>query len=247
MAKTYILGNWKMNQSIKNIEDFFNDINIPKSDDSSFFGIAPQAIHFSICKDLANDLNIGAQNVSQYESGAHTGEISPVNLKEMDCDFVIIGHSERRALYKETDHNINEKVKLSLAHNLLPVICIGETLEEREAGKEVQVVTYQLVNALKNIEINNTDQIVIAYEPVWAIGTGKSATSDQAQAIHKEISNKLEVLYPGIGSKISILYGGSVKPSNISELLEKENINGALVGGASLKASDYTSLCTATK
>jgi triosephosphate isomerase len=247
MAKTYILGNWKMNQSVEEIKTFFNNIDFPKASDNSFFGIAPQAIHFGMCQELSNGISIGVQNVSRFEKGAHTGEISPVNLKEMNCGFVIIGHSERRAIYNETDSEINEKVILSKNKGLLPIVCIGETLEQRETGDQNIIVSKQLSAALSNVEINNKNDIVIAYEPVWAIGTGKTASPEQAQEIHAHIRSILKEQYGEMGSDISILYGGSVKPSNINDLLSKEDINGALVGGASLKSEDFTALCIAAK
>ena len=179
---------------------------------------------------------LGAQNMSNALSGAHTGEISVEMLKDLGVDTVILGHSERRIIYGETDEFINSKIKLALSQGMEVVFCVGETLEEREAGKADDVVCSQVVNGLKDIPESDLKSITVAYEPVWAIGTGKTATAEDADSIHKVIRDKLADMYSdNAASRMIIQYGGSVKPENAASLLSMENIDGALVGGASLK------------
>lgn len=246
--KTYIIGNWKMNHKLHELNEFFAEID--KADlPAGNFWIAPQIahIHCALEKSNQNNIKIGAQNCSNEEAGAFTGETSPIALKDIGASFVILGHSERRAIFSESDELINAKVKLAMESGLIPVLCVGETLSEREAGKTLEVVLGQVKAGLNAVKIKDEDSIIIAYEPVWAIGTGKTATPEQAGSVHSEIRKCLVDLYPQVGEKLSILYGGSVKPSNIDDLLKQENINGGLVGGASLKASDYIALCKAAK
>lgn len=183
---------------------------------------------------------LGAQNMSSEESGAHTGEISVLMLKDLSVKTVILGHSERRHIYGETDEVINKKVKLALSHDLEVVLCIGETLEERESGKANEVVTNQLTNGLKGVTNSELSRVTIAYEPVWAIGTGKTASPADANAIHQVVRNEVENLYgKKEAEEIIIQYGGSVKPGNVNDLMSEENIDGALVGGAALKAETF--------
>lgn len=246
MAKTYMIGNWKMNQSLDEITEFFSSIKGKTTKEGNFW-IAPQLIHIDRCLNLAQESNIkiGSQNVSNQDNGAFTGETAAVNLKEMGAHFSLIGHSERRAYNFETDEFINQKAKKLLENGMVAVICAGETLEQREAGKTLEVVLNQFKSALSEIEIKNEDQIILAYEPVWAIGTGKTASPEQAEEVHAAIRNLLKELYPALGEKLSILYGGSVKPANVAELLAMPNINGGLVGGASIKAESFATLCNA--
>ncbi len=244
MAKVYMIGNWKMNQSLEEINDFFYTIeeaNLKKGN----YWVAPQTLHISTCLKHSGKIKIGAQNCSNYDSGAFTGETSPVNLKEIGAHFCLVGHSERRSLFSETDQLINEKTQKLLEIGLVPVICIGESLEQRENGETLDVVLGQLSAALKNISLKSPDDIIIAYEPVWAIGTGKTASPEQAEEVHGAIREKIGQLYHAHGANISILYGGSVKPSNVAELLAQPNINGGLVGGASLDAESFIDLCNA--
>lgn len=244
MAKSYMIANWKMNQSIAEIDSFFEEFN--KIDFEGNFIIAPQSIHIPKSLYLSKNAKIAVQNISHKESGAFTGEVSSVSLREMNIKFALIGHSERRSIFGEDDNIINEKVSVSLKNSITPILCVGETLEQRESNKTLDIVLGQIKTALKNIKLKNKDSIILAYEPVWAIGTGKTATSDEASAVHDEIRMLLKTDYPGFGEEISILYGGSVKPENVTELLAKTNINGALVGGASLKAESFAKLCKAT-
>jgi len=183
---------------------------------------------------------LGAQNMAAEEEGAHTGEISVRMLKECGVTVVILGHSERRHVYGETDDLINRKVKLALQHGIEVILCVGELLEEREAGKAASVVQSQLIEGLKEITADQLSMVTIAYEPVWAIGTGKTATPEDADEIHQVIRKELENMYnKDAAEQMVIQYGGSVKPNNIADLMAKENIDGALVGGASLKSETF--------
>ncbi len=245
MPKTYMIGNWKMNQSLKDIDAFFSELKLENNQNN--FWISPQAIHIPKCLEWGakTGVLIGAQNCSDQEQGAYTGEISTDSLMELGAHFTLIGHSERRSYYAESDKFINSKTKKAIEKGLVPVLCIGETLEEREAGKTFDIVLGQLKAGLTNVLLNNESELIIAYEPVWAIGTGKTATPEQAGEVHDKIRELLQELYGETGAEISILYGGSVKPGNVTELLAQTNINGGLVGGASLQAESFTQLCAA--
>lgn len=187
-----------------------------------------------------SDILVGAQNMAPATEGAHTGEISPSMLKELGVSVVILGHSERRHSYFETDELINQKVRLALQESLEVILCVGETLEEREAGKVNEIATRQLEMGLSGVSAGQLKDVTIAYEPVWAIGTGKTATPDDADAVHEFIRRKISSMYSSEAAKnLIIQYGGSVKPDNIKGLMQKEHIDGALVGGASLKAETF--------
>ncbi len=246
MAKTYMIGNWKMNQSLEEITTFFTDLKAMELKEGNFW-IAPQLIHVNTALGLTanTQFKIGAQNTSNQDNGAYTGETSAKSLKELGAHFSILGHSERRAYYAESDELINSKVSKVLENGLVPVLCIGETLEQREAKKTLDIVLGQVKAGLKDIKLTNADQLIVAYEPVWAIGTGKTASPEQAEQVHAAIRNLLEELYGELGKDLSILYGGSVKPANVKELLAQPNINGGLVGGASIKANSFSELCKA--
>ncbi len=245
MAKNYMIGNWKMNQSLEDIKAFFHGLEL--SNNQNNFWIAPQTLHLSFVQELASQKGIlvGAQNCSDQEQGAYTGETSPESLMELGMHFTLLGHSERRSLYGESDEFINKKVLKAIQKGLTPVLCIGETLSEREAGKTLDVVLSQVKAGLNGVELNNESELILAYEPVWAIGTGKTASPEQAEEVHAAIRELLIKLYGETGKDISILYGGSVKPNNVKDLLSQPNINGGLVGGASLKANDFSALCAA--
>ena len=238
-----MVGNWKMNKTVKDCADFFEHFN------KNFGGkrdawIAPQAIHFPIVEELkAVDVKAGLQNCSDFVDGAYTGEISPRSLKDMNGHFVILGHSERRQYFAETSKSINRKIKLALSEKLAVIYCVGETLHEREANSTLSVIEDQLHQGLSDLGHCNEDNLLIAYEPVWAIGTGKTASPAQAQAVHAHIRAILLEKFPAFGQKVRILYGGSVKPDNVEELLAQKDIDGGLVGGASLKAQDFLALC----
>ena len=190
-------------------------------------------------------VHIAAQNMHFEESGAYTGEVSPSMLVDIGVEYVIIGHSERRAYFNETDETVNLKVKAALAHDLIPIMCCGETLQQREQGEMQRFIEGQIEAGLAGISKEEVENIVIAYEPIWAIGTGKTATVEQAQEVCALIRRKLEALYDiNTADKISILYGGSVKSGNVGELTSSLDIDGGLVGGASLKADEFTKIIT---
>ncbi len=245
MRKPIIAGNWKMNnnieESLKLVEEI-KVINLNKDVE------AVLCVPFTDLKDVkeaikGTDIKLAAQNMHWEENGAFTGEISPNMLNELGVDYVLIGHSERRQFFNETDETVNKKIISALAHNICPIICVGETLEERETNKEKQIVKDQVTKALKNVDKISAEKIVIAYEPIWAIGTGKTASSDQANEIIGYIRTIIGEIYSETEKEIiRIQYGGSVKPDNVTELMGKSDIDGALVGGASLKAEDFAKL-----
>jgi triosephosphate isomerase len=240
----HIVGNWKMNQSLEEIKNFFVEFSKIKMDLKCKAWIAPQFIHLPILKELAfttGNIQVGAQNCSECDSGAYTGEVSAKSLADIGAEFVIIGHSERRTIFKEDNALLNKKLLNALANNLKVIFCVGETLDEREAGKTFAVVEKQLAEGLKLFPNDKASLLLIAYEPVWAIGTGKTASKEEAEVVHAFIRGKL----PPELQQTVILYGGSVKPDNIDSLLRMPNIDGALVGGASLKATDFKALCVA--
>ena len=241
MRKPFIAGNWKMNKTIGEAIELVNNLKRELVDvEGVDIVVCPVYTALSEVSDLIVDSNIGlgAQNVYWQESGAFTGEVSPSMLKDAGCQYVIIGHSERRKYFSETDETVNKRIKAALGAELLPIVCVGETLEEREADKTIEVVKTQLAGGLEGIE--DLSKIVIAYEPVWAIGTGKTATPLQAQEVHKFIRDWISEKYSfGVSASLRILYGGSVKPSNTKELISEEDIDGALVGGASLDSESF--------
>lgn len=194
----------------------------------------------------ASPVSLGAQNMYHEAKGAFTGEVSAAMLRDLDCKYVILGHSERRHILGETDEAINKKVLAALAAGLVPIVCVGELLAEREAGRTAQVIATQFHGSLAGLSAEQMAQTVIAYEPVWAIGTGKVASPEQAQEVHADLRKILTDRYNAdVAAKVRILYGGSVKPDNAAELLGQADIDGALVGGASLKAADFLGIATA--
>lgn len=249
MAKTIrkylIAGNWKMNRTAAEGVDLINEIKIGLGQKMDVgVAVCPPFTALESCAKAVEDSNIqlGAQNMHPKLEGAYTGEVSPVMLRSMFCTFVILGHSERREYFKETDAFINEKVLAALESSLKPILCVGETLEQREANETITVVKTQLVEGLKGVTADAADNLVIAYEPVWAIGTGKTATPEMAQEVHKMIRDELTVLFGDAADRVRILYGGSMKPENASELLDQPDIDGGLIGGASLKAKSFLEL-----
>jgi len=245
--KTYIVGNWKMNQSISETENFFKNLSPEIKHYSGETWIAPQFIHIPLTLELAKKtdgkVKIGGQNCAATDFGAFTGEVAAQSLKEIGAHFVILGHSERRAIFGENDETINHKMKKSLEKNLFAILCVGESLAEREGNKTFDVVNKQVVEGLSGIKAADYRNIAIAYEPVWAIGTGKVASPEQAQEVHAFIRATLAETSCPATQELSILYGGSVKPDNVEGLLKCPDINGALVGGASLKADSFYGLC----
>ena len=246
MRKIIIAGNWKMNKTFQETEEFLLDLTDLLDEDelnNIEVVICPSALYLEMATDIAfeNKFSIGAQNISTHEFGAFTGEISGSMLKSMDVEFCIIGHSERRKYSNETNEMINTKLKILQRNKIFPIVCIGETLEEREIGITKKIITNQLKEVFKDIEIDRN--MVIAYEPIWAIGTGKTATPQQAQEIHKFIRNWLIDNYSKrIAENLPILYGGSAKPQNIKDLLNQPDIDGGLIGGASLDIEKFSEM-----
>ncbi|PWN52973.1 Triosephosphate isomerase [Violaceomyces palustris] len=237
MARTFFVGgNWKMNGSIQTSKDLVANLNKAQLDPNTEVVIAPPALHLLLVKDLveSSQVKISAQNAYHKASGAFTGEISVSQLKDAQVPWVIIGHSERRTLFGEADSNVAEKTKAALAESLSVILCVGETLEEREKNETVSVVVRQLDAVAA--EVNDWSKIVVAYEPVWAIGTGKVATAEQAQEVHAAIRKwATEKLGSQVAEALRIIYGGSVAAKNCKELAGQPDIDGFLVGGASLK------------
>ncbi len=245
MRKPIIAGNWKMNKTLTETRDLINEIKENKLDDSVEQLICVPYTSLSEAVKLVEGTNIsvGAQNMHWEESGAFTGEISGPMLKDIGVDYVILGHSERRQYFGDTDEIVNKKIDAALNHDLKPILCVGESLEEREADKHEEVVEGQIKEGLKGISEDRLENLVIAYEPVWAIGTGKTASSDDANSMCKFIRETLAKMYSeDLANKTRIQYGGSVKPATIKDLMSKEDVDGALVGGASLVAEDFVAL-----
>lgn len=238
MRKSYIAGNWKMHKTPAEAKALAEELKAALKDCKHKLLIAPSFTALTSVAEVLKGSNIllGAQNMATVTEGAHTGETSVLMLKAIGVDAVILGHSERRHVYGETDEMVNAKVKLALEHGLEVILCVGETLEERESGKAEEVVKSQTISGLKGVSEAELEKVTIAYEPVWAIGTGKTATPEDADQIHKVIRNVIKDIYSAKAAEnIIIQYGGSVKPNNVAELMSMENIDGALVGGASLK------------
>lgn len=246
MRKQIVAGNWKMNKTFPEGIDLIYEIK--KKDNTSndtVLIIAPPFILTSEAVKMLKDTNIGiaTQNCSNEPEGAYTGEISAQMIKSVGANFVILGHSERRAYYHETDELINQKIKISLENNLVPIVCCGEVLQERENNQHFQVVAKQIKGMFHKITAADFEKIIIAYEPVWAIGTGKTATPEQAQEMHQFIRETIKNSYGSeIANNLSILYGGSCKPGNAKELFSNPDVDGGLIGGASLKADDFIAI-----
>lgn len=246
MRQKIVAGNWKMNTLLsegaalaQSIADRINEV---PSDVQLI--LAPPFTHLDRVGGIiaGTPAALSAQNCADKDKGAYTGEVSAAMLASAGCRYVILGHSERREYYHETSDTLNGKIALALANGLRPIFCVGEKLEEREAGRHFEVVGTQIREVLFNLSPEELAQVVIAYEPVWAIGTGKTATSDQAQEIHAFIRKTLAEKYGALSEEISILYGGSCKPSNARELFARKDIDGGLIGGASLKAEDFIAI-----
>lgn len=244
MRKKVIAGNWKMNKNLNESLSLIKEIKLAALNLSGKADviICPPFTSLETGANLLKEspVKLGAQNMHFEESGAFTGEISASMLKSVGCEYVILGHSERRAIFNESNEMINKKVKKALSSGLKPIFCVGETLEERESNRTEKIIEIQIIEGLKDISDNDMKNIIIAYEPVWAIGTGKTATPQQAEDVHVFIRNLVKKLYSAaISDKTIIQYGGSVKPDNSKELLSMPDIDGALVGGACLKADSF--------
>jgi len=251
MRQKIAAGNWKMHKTLdegvdlaKQINDFVNQ---QGAGDAKVI-LAPPFIHLTeVLKVVDNpNISVSAQNCAYEQEGAFTGEVSADMIRSTGATYTIIGHSERRSIYKEDDETLQKKVDIALDNGLRPIFCVGETLEERDAGKQSQVVKNQLSKGLFHLDKNVFEQVVIAYEPVWAIGTGKHATPEQAEEMHKFIRDQVKEQYGDeIADNTSILYGGSIKPSNAETLFSQPDVDGGLVGGASLKPEDFTEIIKA--
>lgn len=249
MRKPLVAGNWKMNASradaqtlIEQLVDGFSGIDCEAL-------VCPPSVYLPmVCEWLSGSgIAVGGQNCSQHASGAYTGEVSAEMLKDVGCQYVIVGHSERRALYGETDQVVVEKFAAAQKSGLIPILCVGETLAERQSGNALSVIARQVDAVIDQLGKKAFCHAVIAYEPVWAIGTGETATPDQAEEIHAAIRAQVAAVDAGSAESLRILYGGSVNPANAETLFLMPNIDGGLVGGASLKANEFLTICQAAK
>lgn len=245
MRRNIVAGNWKSNETFNQADDLINDIAEGlRAFDSTDVDVivCPPFPYLELVQDAAEDVEffVGAQNVSKFDNGAYTGEVSAQMLQSMNVDYCIVGHSERRKYFFETNQDVAEKVNKLLALDITPIVCVGESLEDREAGKHFDVIKEQVSQGLFHLSAEAMKKVIIAYEPVWAIGTGKTATKEQAQEIHAFIRKMLAEKYSDdTAQEISILYGGSCNAKNAKDLFAQQDVDGGLIGGASLKAADF--------
>jgi triosephosphate isomerase len=251
MRRYVIAANWKMHGNGDMTKDWFGEFTKQMKSDAASnkeIVVCPPFPYLSLAKEMASGTaNIGAQNVSDEIKGAFTGQVSATMLKDSGCDYVIIGHSERRAINHETDALIAKKVQRALESKLIPILCVGETLTERQQNKTEQVIAKQLLSVLDTLTDDQVQTLIVAYEPVWAIGTGLAATTEQAQAVHAFLRAEIGKRSKQYAEVVRIIYGGSVKPENALELLAMPDIDGALVGGASLDAHAFAQIVNAAK
>ena len=246
MRQKIVAGNWKMHKNAEETEDLLNELidKLPNDVEAQVI-VAPTFINLASAVDHLEFTNIAvaAQNMSQFESGAYTGEISADMLKSIGVNIVLIGHSERRAHFYETDFILADKVTTALSHNMTVIFCFGEELKDRQNNQHFNVVENQLRDGLFHIKDKDWEQIILAYEPVWAIGTGETASPEQAQEMHRFIRETVRQRFgSNVAEEVSILYGGSVKPDNAKEIFSKPDVDGGLIGGAALKASDFAAI-----
>lgn len=251
MRRKIVAGNWKMYKTIVEARALVSELKerVGQVNDPLVLVCPPFTALTEVSMALKDsEIHVGGQNMHQEDSGAYTGEISAEMLLTSGCTHVILGHSERRSYFSEDDKLVNAKARKALASGLIPIVCVGESLEQRKAGRTEQIVEGQIRGSLDSLSESDIKKTVIAYEPVWAIGTGVTATPEQAEDVHRFIRRQVaEKFGEPIAAEVTILYGGSVKPDNAAGLFEKENIDGALVGGASLKAGDFAAIVTAMK
>ena len=243
-----IAGNWKMNMLPNEAMNFISALEpkVKNTRTEIILCVPYTDLFYSLLTAQNTNIKIGAQNMHWEEKGAYTGEIAPSMLTCINVEYVIIGHSERRQYFNETDENVNKKVKAAIEHGLKPIVCVGETIKQRELGLEIDVVEQQVQIALQDIESNKLENIIFAYEPIWAIGTGMVATKEDANTIIKAIRNKIATMYnEEIAQNITILYGGSVNSKNAYEIFSASDIDGALVGGASLNVEEFNAIIEA--
>ncbi|HFK5554783.1 triose-phosphate isomerase [Elizabethkingia anophelis] len=250
MRKKIVAGNWKMNKTYSEAQDLMHELDRYKKHNATNceIYIAPPALYLTTAKNifLNDEIGVFAQDMSEHTSGAYTGEIAADMLASINATGAIIGHSERRQYHGETDSHCNRKVKLALDNGLVPIYCNGETLEQRKSGQHFEVIKNQTEVALFTLSAEEIKKVVIAYEPVWAIGTGETASPEQAQEIHAHIRSLIAAKYgQEVADEISILYGGSVKPENAKEIFSKPDVDGGLIGGAALKIEDFTAIIKA--
>ena len=245
MRRKIIAGNWKMNMLPNEAMSFITELepHVKNVKCEIILCVPFTDLFYSLLTAQNTNIKIGAQNMHWEEAGAYTGEIAPNMLKCINVEYVIIGHSERRQYFAETDETVNKKIKAALKHELKPILCVGETLKQRELGLEEEIIKQQIIGALEGITKEQIEKIVVAYDPIWAIGTGKVATKNDANNMIKLIRKEIESLYnKETANNVSILYGGSVNKNNSKELFETSDIDGALVGGASLKVSEFNEI-----
>lgn len=251
MRKQVIAGNWKMNKTHKEAESFINEVKgkVPSKENVESVVCAPFPFLQKLVEETKDsDVEIGAQNMYFEENGAFTGEVSPVMLKELGVTYVVLGHSERRDVFGETDETVNKKVHAAFDHDLTPIVCVGESLEQRESDETMNHIESQITKAVEGLTDDQVKQLIIAYEPIWAIGTGRTASSEQANEVCTHIRKVVGKLSGDEAAEaVRIQYGGSVKPANVDELLSQSDIDGALVGGASLEADSFLKLVEAGK
>jgi triosephosphate isomerase len=247
MRPKLVVGNWKMNGSRANNATLLAGIVGGLGNGKANAAVCVPAPYLQQCADTlaGSKLAWGAQDVSVHASGAYTGEVAASMLVDFACRYVIVGHSERRAYHGETDGQVAQKALAALNAGLTPIVCVGETLEQREAGQTKVVVGKQLAAVLELLDGDAVERIVVAYEPVWAIGTGKTATPAMAQEVHAQLRSQLRERSAGAAEKVAILYGGSMKPDNAQELMSQADIDGGLIGGAALKAADFLAIINA--
>ncbi len=246
MRRAIIAGNWKMNKNSSEAVDFIRRLKplVANVRDTDVVVAPPFTALQAVSREIeGSTIDLAAQDVFWEASGAFTGEVSPTMVRDVGCRYVIVGHSERRQYFGETNESVRKKIGASLVVGLYPIVCVGEALGEREAGKTFDIVKLQVSRCLEGFSRKEMENITIAYEPIWAIGTGKTATPQQAEEVHAFIREQLRTLFePQVSDRVRIQYGGSVNPDNISDLMAQPNIDGALVGGASLKAESFSSI-----
>lgn len=246
MRTPLVIGNWKQNGNVESVKALADSVASFCANDSVIVGVCPVALHLSIVSPiLGESVFLGAQDVSEHAGGAYTGQVTAEMLVDIGCSYVLVGHSERRALCAETSAVVGAKAKAALDAGLTPVVCVGEMLEDRESNKTEAVIVAQLEGLFAALQGGDIEKCVIAYEPVWAIGTGMSASAEQVGEVHAAIRRQLDGFEAGAGAVVKILYGGSVKPDNAAEIFSQPDVDGGLIGGAALNAADFSAIVAA--
>ncbi len=247
MRRPLIVGNWKMNGTSASTAALLGDLLAGVGECKAEVGVCVPFVYIPQAAQIlaGSSVLLGAQNVADHDSGAYTGEVSATMLREFGCQLAIVGHSERRMLYGETDRLVTGRYQQAIADGIRPILCVGETLDQREQGKTLEVIDQQMDTVFEYAGVQSLKSAVIAYEPVWAIGTGRTATSEQAQEVHQHIRRLIGQWDGEIAANVTVLYGGSVKPDNAAELFAMPDIDGGLIGGASLDAKSFLAICHA--